>query len=502
MKQLLIADNNSKVIFLDDDISYEFSFKLGDKLPVELPLADIVRNVLENPELMPISEYIENIGQIIAVPIVYNNSGKAVVIYLSSEIAYKKLVEEEQQRKKAIFNLLISWRKIIMADDLKEKLDFAVRTAKTSGWKKITFCYKWKQKVYYTFCGYSEDEEKDIVTNVSENLPEKLESISNEMMNSKGIYYIVPGFKRTDSILGKDKSKYWKPEYLIVAPLMRRKTIYGGWLILDDPLVEEDPAREELMTLIGFFQMVISELDIFQTNNELINVQKEKDNLLCGIAHDIKNPLAVISGYANILLDINISNEKRDSFLNIILSKSKQISLMIEDLLELSHLQDLEKLVNPQKNNLKEVVKSAYLAQFDFADQRGVKLVISLPESEVYLLVDKSYIKRAISNLLNNAVKFSNKGGEVKLSLYLHDNRWNVKVQDQGIGINDSEMEKIFKEFYRSDRAASFPGTGLGLSLVKRILQLHNAQIFVESSPDKGSSFIIRFQERELEDED
>ncbi|MGC9365666.1 MAG: sensor histidine kinase [bacterium] len=491
MQQLLIADRNGKILDFNQKYKKFLNVDTGEKISIHTPLYKIVQSVFDKENLPPVSKYIENLGQIIALPSIGEDQQMVAAVFIGEDVNYQKLIEEERQRKKALLNLLVFWKKIILAEDVPRKMKVAVNAAKNTGWEKITFCYNINNKIYYSFAGYIKEEEADIENNIANDLPDKLENLSNEMINNQGIYYIVPGFKRIDKLLGKDKSKHWKPNYIILVPLVRRASQYAGWLMLDDPLIREEPAREEFMTLVGFFQLVISELDVFLTNRELINLQKEKETLLRGIAHDIKNPLTVISGYANTMLRSEVPVDLQKRFLTSILLKSNEITKMIEDLLELSHLQNLNQLVDITSTDLKQLIREAYLSQVDYAYQKEINLVLNLPKTSALAEVDKNYMKRAIENLLNNAVKYSNCKQKVIIDLIRDDPNWIIKIQDKGMGLEDKDVENIFNEFYRSDRVSSIPGTGLGLSLVKRIIQLHQAEIKVESKPGQGSVFTI-----------
>lgn len=490
MKHYFITDEKGLILYIDSFLEKEYELKKGDYINKDSPIFPLIVDTYYGRNKYHISENNNKDFYLFAAVTIYNNK-KAVLIISSYELMYKKIASEEKERKKAITNLIIFWRKINKEENIEQKLKFALNAAEKMGWGKLVLYYNWNNKYYSSFSGYSIKEKNEIKKMIPKDLPNKLEEETTEMLLRDGIFYVVPGYKKFDKIFKKDKLKYWNYNYLIVITLKRRKSQLAGWLMIDDPMIDINPAKEEFMTMVGFFHLVVSEIDNYQSSIEILNLQNEKETLLHEIAHDLKSPLSVIRGYTDALLSGNIDKERKRKFLKGIENKTIRISSMIQQILELAKLQNIEKLLTLENCDIKKIVSEAFLSQSDFAIQRNIDIKLSFTKNDVFIKGDRKYLKRAIVNLINNAIKFSTNEDIVKITLYIEENMCKISIKDNGIGILKGNIKKIFKKFYRVNNINNYPGTGLGLSLVRRIVHLHDGEIGVESTQGNGSTFII-----------
>jgi two-component system phosphate regulon sensor histidine kinase PhoR len=198
------------------------------------------------------------------------------------------------------------------------------------------------------------------------------------------------------------------------------------------------------------------------------------------------------------LLGNNLSSSrsaKTNEYLEIIEGESDRLRRLIDNVLDFSKIERGIKQYNFNRVEFNELVKNVLLLmdyQFKMAD---IKLSKQLSDSEVTINADKDAVEQAMINLLSNAIKYSDRGTTVTIFTGEQNGFVFFKVADQGIGISTSEKEKIFNPFFRSTNNADIKaeGTGLGLAIVRHILDAHSGRIEVESTPGKGSTFILLF---------
>jgi len=217
--------------------------------------------------------------------------------------------------------------------------------------------------------------------------------------------------------------------------------------------------------------------------------------LIANVSHDLRSPLASIQGYLETIQfkeeEKTLSNEDRSKYYNIVLRNTKKLGNLIAELFELSKLD--AKNVQPDL----EPVSIAELAQdvaMQFQPQANAKKIIvqaKLPEEPLKMVnADIALMERAISNLVDNAIKNTPEGGMVNLNLANDGDRVIVKITDTGIGISDEQIARIFDRFYQVDGSRSpGNGAGLGLSIAQKILDLHGAKLSVHSALNQGTTF-------------
>ncbi len=278
--------------------------------------------------------------------------------------------------------------------------------------------------------------------------------------------------------------------------LSRRAVAPFGKIDVAHPL--ENDAYVEMRPLLERIERQRRQL--IDQNDELARAENMRREFSANVSHEMKTPLQVISGYAELLSNGGIPEEDAKKFASLILTESENMAALIDDVLVLSRLDD-PLLENAGKESVELLALAHEVATrlMPLADKRNVSL--RCLGSMVIVEGNRSLLDQIISNLITNAVKYSDAGGEVVVSVGKNLNALDtdgvaeayVRVKDNGCGIPAEETSKIFERFYRIDKSRSKEsgGTGLGLAIAKHAAAFHNATISVESSLGKGSVFTV-----------
>lgn len=229
---------------------------------------------------------------------------------------------------------------------------------------------------------------------------------------------------------------------------------------------------------------------------ELRRLEKYRSEFAANVSHELKTPLTAILSYVETLLGGALEDkEHRRDFINKINKHALALSTLIDDLLEISRLESKKELGPFTEVDLGTVLNHAFEAISDKAKRKKVVLENKMKDEEYVVLGIEDHIYRAIFNLLDNAVNYTNPGGRVEITCFKEDSQIKVVVSDTGIGISQEHLPRIFERFYRVDKARSrdLGGTGLGLSIVKHVMEIHQGKVLVESEVGKGSKFTLVF---------
>lgn len=225
---------------------------------------------------------------------------------------------------------------------------------------------------------------------------------------------------------------------------------------------------------------------------ELENMRRD---FVANVSHEIKTPITAIKGFVETLLDGEIDNRKETRhFLEIIQKHAGRLEAIIEDLLNLSRIEQEagSGKVAFTETLLRDVLESAVEFCTAAAQSKGVQVELK-DEGNITAGMDKRLMEQAVINLLDNAIKYSPRGGRVEVKAYFEGGKKKISVSDEGIGIEQEHISRIFERFYRVDkgRSRSDGGTGLGLAIVKHVVEIHGGKVTVESEPGNGSTFTI-----------
>ncbi len=235
-----------------------------------------------------------------------------------------------------------------------------------------------------------------------------------------------------------------------------------------------------------------AESDLLRFTNELRESNATKDKFFSIIAHDLKTPFNSILGLTNVLITDSgtMSQAEINRLLKTISGSSESAFELLENLLVWANTQTGKIDFNPIQTNLSDVVEKVINLVEIQAINKGVRIVSDI-QTDIVVLIDQQMIRTVFRNLLSNALKFTKKGGEVKITASTSDQFWEISVKDSGIGIPDAETENLFKidNKYSTKGTANEKGTGLGLILCREFVEKHGGEIRVESEEGKGSTF-------------
>ncbi len=223
--------------------------------------------------------------------------------------------------------------------------------------------------------------------------------------------------------------------------------------------------------------------------HQVKNLEQMKTDMIRIASHDLRNPLANIRGYLDLLqIDRDLMTEDHVMYVNMMVAQAIRMEQIIKDILSLERYQ-AEAVFEPIDMRL--LVLATVADYEDQADQKSLTITLDVPSTPIEIEGDQAQLREAISNLIVNAIKYTPAEGQIHISLQTQADRLIFKVKDTGYGIPEDKQAKLFSPFFRakSEETAEIEGTGLGLHLVKNIIQRHHGQVFFESVYTQGSTF-------------
>ena len=206
-------------------------------------------------------------------------------------------------------------------------------------------------------------------------------------------------------------------------------------------------------------------------------------SFVANVSHELKTPMTTIAGFIDGILDGTIPDEKRNYYLKIVSDEVKRLSRLVKSMLDLSRIDSGQLKLKPVTFDLTTVIGNALVMSEQRIDEKHITItgLEDCPPLEVY--GDFDLIGQVVYNLLDNAIKFTNDGGEIGFRLEKRDGRTYFAIRNSGIGISAQELPHIFERFYKSDKSRSLDkkGVGLGLYIVKSVINLHGGEIIVRS---------------------
>ena len=214
------------------------------------------------------------------------------------------------------------------------------------------------------------------------------------------------------------------------------------------------------------------------------------------MSHELRTPLNSIIGFSDIILDGLAGNleDKQEHYLQHISQSGRHLLNLINDILDISKIEAGKMELYPEIVDIRKSVSEIVTMTESLASRKNIAVDIDMPDDMPLISADKSKIKQIMYNILGNAIKFTDNGGNVYINLSNDDENVIMSITDTGIGISPEDQNKLFKPFSQIDTSISrrFEGTGLGLALVKELIELHGGRIWVESEAGKGSTFSFR----------
>ena len=237
----------------------------------------------------------------------------------------------------------------------------------------------------------------------------------------------------------------------------------------------------------------IGELAVaFNKMAEELKLQDGLRNAFIGnVSHELRTPLAAVQGFIQGVIDGTIEEQDRCKYLEIALGETKRMNTMINDFLNLAKIESGKFPMEFSEFDINELLRRCILMFEQPIEAKKLDVEIRLDEGKTIVWADEDRISQVITNLVDNAVKFSFEGGLLRIWTELNDNKILVNIADTGEGIPEEDQTSIFERFYKVDKShsRSKAGAGIGLHLVKRIIAQHGEKIWVKSAPDKGTTF-------------
>ncbi len=283
----------------------------------------------------------------------------------------------------------------------------------------------------------------------------------------------------------------------VVAVPVVSETGLVGVMILGRIAVRPFTAREvELVeTFADQAAIAIQNVRLFneiqRKSGELEVANRHKSEFLANMSHELRTPLNAIIGFSEVLLQqiFGDVNAKQHEYLEDVLSSGKHLLSLINDILDLSKIEAGRMELELSRFSLANAIESGLVIVRERAARHGIRVSTALPPDLPEVEADERKAKQILFNLLSNAVKFTPDGGAVEVSAAREGELARVSVRDTGIGIAPEDQARVFEEFRQVGRERSREGTGLGLTLTKRFVELHGGRIWLESTPGKGSVF-------------
>lgn len=230
--------------------------------------------------------------------------------------------------------------------------------------------------------------------------------------------------------------------------------------------------------------------DFNRMAEELAGIERLRTDFIADVSHEWKTPLAVIQNYATLLQAPGLTEEQRGAYAKAIAQATRRLSEMITNVLKLNKLENQQIFPHWTRYNLNEQLCECLLGFEDAWEKKGLKIETALNE-DIFLLGDPELLSLVWNNLISNAIKFTAPGGTVRVELQARDAFAVVTVSDTGCGISPEVGRHIFEKFYQGDSSHAVQGNGLGLALVKRVVDILGGEISVESQAGQGSAFSV-----------
>lgn len=300
---------------------------------------------------------------------------------------------------------------------------------------------------------------------------------------------------------------------LLVVPLVMRDEAVGTLTVDSDQPNAFTESDKQLMTIAAAqVSVAIANAGLFETleeraaelaeaYDELKESDRLKDELVQNVSHELRTPLTFVKGYVDLLMDGDrgLLTPEQQEYLQIVADKTDDITRIIEDIITLQRID--EGNLQLEVLSMAEMVSTAVASHSMVADKKGLRVQMESSGDAGWVNIDRGRINQVLDNLIANAIKFSPDGGTISVGMFERDNMVCVSVADEGIGMPAEKHKRIFERFYQIDGSSRrrFGGTGIGLAIVKRIIDAHHGDIWVESEINQGSSFFFTLPKAEAD---
>ncbi|MCH7962433.1 MAG: PAS domain S-box protein [Bacteroidetes bacterium] len=258
----------------------------------------------------------------------------------------------------------------------------------------------------------------------------------------------------------------------------------------EDELIKLKPKLTEAKRLIS-----LERARLWQQSSLIEELDRLKSEFVSNISHELRTPLASIIGFSEtIVSDPDLPEEMKSEFNKVILNEGKRLAKLINDVLDISKIEGGKIILNKISFDVVEILKEVVDRNNESALRKKITLKFEHPNNPILIEADKEKIAQSFEALINNAIKFTNGDGRVKVIVNNQFKEVEIIISDTGIGIPEKDLPYIFQKFYRVSRPGTeIPGTGIGLVFVKQMIDLHKGMISVQSEIGNGTTFIVKF---------
>lgn len=276
---------------------------------------------------------------------------------------------------------------------------------------------------------------------------------------------------------------FWR--YAIGKPLRKiakaARRVAEGDFSVQIEAAKRNGRKNEIDILIEDFNKMTREL----AGNEML-----KNDFIANVSHEIKAPLSIIQSYTKALRDGCVAIEQQEQYMDTIIAASKNLNSMITNILKLNKLENQQIFSAPGTYQLGEQLRRCALSYMEHWQEKDIAFEIDV--EDVAVCYDASLLELVWNNLLSNAIKFTDRGGRISLISETRDDVVFVTIEDTGCGMDRDTQARIFEKFYQGDTSRASDGNGLGLALVKKVIEIIGGEIAVESVPQQGTVFTVK----------
>lgn len=241
-------------------------------------------------------------------------------------------------------------------------------------------------------------------------------------------------------------------------------------------------SKDEIGELISSFNYMTGALE---------EIDEARSSFVSNVAHELRTPMTIVSGFVEGIIDGTISEDERNKYLTIVLSESRRLGRLVNDLLQTSRLESGTAKLVMKQIDINEMLRKGIISYENAITQKNLNVDVEFKREHSYAVGDEDSIYRVVMNLLDNAIKYTPEGGQIKIKSSESVRKVEVSIENSGDGISERDLAHIWERFYKTDKSRGVDkrGVGLGLYLVKTIINQHNNRIWAESKEGEFTRF-------------
>lgn len=297
----------------------------------------------------------------------------------------------------------------------------------------------------------------------------------------------------------------WMQIRRAVTAFSDERATFGGQMVRADGLVIDYalmplPDGASLLTFSDVTDAKRAERALVERNDALVAADRLKTNFIGHISYELRSPLTNIIGFTELLAShfVGDLNAKQSEYVTDIMSSSKILLSIIDDILDLATIDAGSMELRPAPVGVRSTIDAAIVGIRDRAERSRLTIDIAVADDVTEIMVDEARLRQILYNLLSNAVGFSKPNGVIKLSCWQDDGTINFSVADEGVGIPKDELKRVFQRFESRSRGSDHRGAGLGLSIVKKLVELHGGTVEIESEVGRGTLVTVSIPDRPI----